>query len=259
MKHLSVLEVTAQRNTWTHQRRKRRGQKKYEMQPVSEENDLCETSVFPKKEGYNISAETGSTLKDSQFVIQDTPTSAVQPQSQIDIKSMKRKHDSPACENSNKRSKGGDQESLQETDDLPNCVDHPLESGFPTEGSLQSTNQPELYSHFVKSVNKQKSQNPEMNDSNRDIFEENKNDKINAEIVQDCVDKNEECDVSSPYSLQKKYQTETSTGSYILKAVVSISKSGYDIIIEMAWLEGTFGRDAVHQVMQYIKNNLKIE
>jgi hypothetical protein len=27
----------------------------------------------------------------------------------------------------------------------------------------------------------------------------------------------------------------------------------------MALLEGTCGRDAVHQVMQYIKNNLKIE
>ena len=32
-----------------------------------------------------------------------------------------------------------------------------------------------------------------------------------------------------------------------------------DIIIEMVWLEGTHGRDAMLQVMQYIKNNLKIE
>lgn len=259
-KHSSVFEVTAQRNTWTHQRRKRREQRKYETQLDSEENNSRETAVSPKKEGYTASTETVSTLKDSRFVIQDSPTSAVQPQSQIDMKSTKRKHDdSSACENNNKRSKDGEQESLQETDDLLNCVDQIHESGFPNEGSPQLTNQSELYSYSVKSISTQKSQNPEMNDSNIYSFEENKNDKRNAEIVQDSVGKNEECDLSSPHSLQKKYQTETNTDSCILKAVVSVSKSGPEIHIEIAWLEGTCGRDAVHQIMQYIKNNIKIE
>ncbi|XP_021934839.1 methyltransferase-like protein 16 isoform X2 [Zootermopsis nevadensis] len=257
-KHTSLFEVTAQRNTWTHQRRKRREQKKYETQLVSEEDNLCETAVSPKKEGCNISTETVSTLKESRFAIEGSPTSAVQPQLQTDMKSMKRKHDNSVCENNKKISKGEEQERLQERDDLLNCMDQAHESEFPYEGNLQSTSHSELYSYSVKSVSSRKSQNPEIND-NRESSEGNKNDKRNAEITQDSVSKNEECDLSSPHCSQKRYQTETKTDSCILKSVVSVRKSGPEIHIEMALIEGTCGLDAVHQIMQYIKNNLKIE
>lgn len=258
-KHSSVFEVTAQRNTWSHQRRKQREQKRDDIQHVLEGSNSRETVVSPKEEVHIVSTETGSTSKDSRFVTQDSPTSAVHPQPQIDMKSMKRKHDEDSvCENKNKRSKGGEEQNVQETDDLLNCVGQTHESSYPIKGSSQLTNQSELYSHPLKPLSTKESQNPEINESKSDSFEENKDDTRNAETVDDFVGKNEECDLSSPHSLQKRCHTETNSDSCILKAVVSVSKTGSDIYIEMAWLDGTCGRDAMHQVMQYIKNNLKI-
>ncbi|XP_046389732.1 U6 small nuclear RNA (adenine-(43)-N(6))-methyltransferase [Ischnura elegans] len=46
-------------------------------------------------------------------------------------------------------------------------------------------------------------------------------------------------------------------GLPLLKASLVVKCVESDIVIEMAWLEGLSGRDAVHQVLQYIKNNLK--
>jgi len=250
----------AQRNTWTHQRQKRREQKKYEKQQVMEENSSCQMAVSIKKEENTVSTDTGSSSKASGSVGPHSHTSAFQSQSQIDIKSVKRKGgDDLEYENSNKRQKGGQQDSLQKADDLLDCAGKTYESKFPNEGSPQLSGQSELYSYCVKPTSTKKSQNLEINESTNNSFGENVNDKKNTEFVQVSVGKNEECHLISPYSMQKRHdQIETKTDCCILKAVVSVSKVGPEIHIEMAWLEGTCGRDAVHQVMQYIKNNLKI-
>lgn len=43
----------------------------------------------------------------------------------------------------------------------------------------------------------------------------------------------------------------------LLKATVVVRKVSSEINVEMVWLEGTSGRDVIHQVLQYVKNNLK--
>ena len=246
--HSSVLEVTAHRNTWSHQRQQRR-QKKYETQQTSEGNNPCETSV-------SASADIGSDLKGSEFIL---PDSLSQPQSQTDIMSMKRKSDEE-YENNNKRLKEGEDKSLQMTDDLLGSANKTHDSEFPNEGIPQLTCQSELYSHSLKSGCTKMLQNLKGNKSAGDRLEEDKDDNRHNEIV-DNICENEDCYTrSSPDTLQKRDDsTERNTNSYLLNAIVSVSKVVPDIIIEMVWLEGTHGRDAMHQVMQYIKNNLKIK
>jgi hypothetical protein len=248
----SVFEVTAHRNTWCHQRQKRRQQKKYERQQTLEGNNSCEASV-------SVSTDTGSGLKGSGFILAEAPSPAVQSQSQTDVTAMKRKGDEE-YENNNKRLKKGEDESLQMTDDLLDCYNQTHHSGFPNKGIPQPTSQSELYSQSVKSGCIKMLQNLKRNESAGDRFEEDKDDKRHTEIV-DNIRENEDCDpMSSPDTLQKRYDTtERSTNSYLLNALVSVRKAGLNIIIEMVWLEGTHGRDAMHQVMQYFKNNLKIE
>jgi hypothetical protein len=147
------------------------------------------------------------------------PDSSSQPQSQSDVMSVKRKDDEE-YENNNKRLKKGEDKILQMTDELMS-------------GCIQML------------------QNLKGNKSAGDRFEEDKDDNRQPG--------NEGCYVRSSDTLQKRDDiTERNTNSCLLNALVSLSKVGPDIIIEMVWLEGTHGRDAVHQVLQYIKNNLKI-
>lgn len=237
-----VLEVTAHRNTWSHQRQQRRQQKKYETQQTSEGNIPCETSV-------SASADTGSDLKGSESILPDSPS---QPLSQTDVMSMKRKGDEE-YENNNKRLKKGEDKILQTADDMLGYANKTLDTGFPNEGIPPLTSQSQLYSHSLKSGCIKMLQNLKGNESAGDRFEEDNDDNRQSE--------NEKCFArSSPDTLQKRDDmTERNTNSYLLNALVSVSKVGPDIIIEMVWLEGTHGRDAMHQVMQYIKNNLKIE
>jgi methyltransferase len=236
-----VLEVTAHRNTWAHQRQQRRQQKKYETQQTSEGNNPCEMSV-------SASADTGSDLKGSESVLSDSPS---QPQSQTDVMSMKRKGDE--YENNNKRLKKGEDKILHTADDLLGYANKTHETGFLNQGIPQLTSQSELYSHSLKSGCTKMLQNRNGNERAGDRFEEDNDDNRCSE--------NEDCFArSSPDTLQKREDmTERNTDSYLLNALVSVSKVGPDIIMEMVWLEGTHGRDAMHQVLQYIKNNLKIE
>lgn len=235
-----VLEVTAYRNTWSHQRQQRRQQKKYETQQTSEGNNPCETSV-------SVSSDTGSDLKGSESILPDSPS---QPQSQTDVLSMKRKGDE--YENNNKRLKKGEDKILHTADDLLGYANKTHDTGFPNEGIPQLTSQSELYSHSLKSGCTKMLQNLKSNESGGDRFEEDKDENRHSE--------NEDSFArSSPDTLQRRDdKTERNTNSCLLNALVSVSKVGPDIIIEMVWLEGTHGRDAMHQVMQYIKNNLKI-
>ena len=234
-----VLEVTAHRNTWSHQRQQRRQLKKYETQQTSEGNNPCETSV-------SASADTGSDLKGSESKLPDSPS---QPQSQTDVMSMKRKGDEE-YEN-NKRLKEGEDKILQTADDLLGHANKTHNTGSPNEGIPQLASQSELYSHSLTST--KTLQNLKGNESAGDRFEEDKDDNRCSE--------NEGCFASSSAdTLQKRDDmTERNSNSYLLNALISISKVGPDVIIEMVWLEGTHGRDSIHQVMQYIKNNLKIE
>jgi hypothetical protein len=233
----------AQRNTWTHQRRKRREKEKHETRQILERNDSNETSLSPKREEYSNSLDTGSSLKGSGVIIPGS--SAIQLQSHGDVKPVKREADENSeYENNNKRVKREEQGSLHEADDLLDCTDQTCKSGFPNAGIPKLMNQ---------------SQCLKVKDSSSNSFEENKDCERKVEIVQYNVNKNER-DVTSPGSLQKRSdENETDTNVCLLKALVSVSKVGSEIHIGMSWLEGTCGRDAVHQVMQYIKNNLKIE
>jgi hypothetical protein len=254
-KHSTVFEVTAQRNTWTHQRRKRREKERHETQQTLERNDSHETSVSLKREECSISVDTGSSLKGSGFIISDSCTTAVQLQSQNNMSVKQKADENSEYENNNKRLKSGDQGCPHEADDLLDCTDQTCKSGLANAGIPKLINQSEFYSYSVQSASAEVSQNLEIKDS----FEENNGLERNIEIVQDCINKNE-YDVTPPESLQKRDdENETNTNLCLLKAVVSVSKVGPEICIEMAWLEGTCGRDAVHQVMQYIKNNLEIE
>ena len=235
-----VLEVAAHRNTWSHQRQQRRQQKKYGTQQTSEGNNPCETFV-------SASADRGSDFKGSESILPDSPS---QPQSQTDVMSMKRKGDEE-YENNNKRLKEGEDKILQTANDLLGHANKTRDTGFPNEGIPQLTSQSELYSHSLKSGCIKMLQNLKGNDSASDRFEEDKDDNRPSE--NDCFAR------SSPDTLQKRDDITERNTTYLLNALVSVSKVGPDIIIEMVWLEGSHGRDAMHQVMQYIKNNLKIE
>jgi len=236
-----VLEVTAHRNTWSHQRQQRRQQKKYETQQTSEGNNPCGMSV-------SATTDTGSGLKGSESVL---PDSASQPQPQTDVMSMKRKGDEE-YENNYKRLKKGEDKILHKADDLLGYANKTHETGFLNGGIPQLTSQSELYSHSLKSGCIQMLQNRNGNEGAGDRFEEDNDNRCRES--EDCFAK------SSPNTLQKREDmTERNTGSYLLNALVSVNKVGPDIIMEMVWLEGTHGRDAMYQVLQYIKNNLKIE
>lgn len=247
----------AQRNTWTHQRRRRREKEMHEKQQILERNDPHETSVSPKREECIDSVDTEIILKGGRFIIPDSSTVAVPLQSP---KSLKRKADENSeYGNNNKQLKSGDQGSLHEADDSMDCADQTCKSGFPNADIPKLMNQSELCSYSAQSANIKVSRHLKLENNSSDSSEENKDCERKIEMVQDHINKNE-CDMTAPRSVQKRQEkNETNTDVCLLKALVSVSKVDSEIHIEMSCLEGTCGRDAVHQVMQYIKNNLKIE
>jgi hypothetical protein len=165
--------------------------------------------------------------------------------------SVKRKDDEE-YENNNKRLKKGEDKIPQMTDELLGYAKKTHDSGFPNEGFPHLTSQSELYSHSLKSGCIKMLENLKGNESVGDRYEEHKDDNRHLE--------NEDCNTrsSSDTSQKRDDTTEINTNSCLLNALVSVSKVGPDIVIEMVWIEGTHGRDAMHQVLQYIKNNLKI-
>ncbi|XP_067010726.2 U6 small nuclear RNA (adenine-(43)-N(6))-methyltransferase [Anabrus simplex] len=52
-------------------------------------------------------------------------------------------------------------------------------------------------------------------------------------------------------------ETEGQLESYVLKATLFLRLLASNIHIELIWLEGSGGKDAMHQILQYLKNRLK--
>lgn len=73
-------------------------------------------------------------------------------------------------------------------------------------------------------------------------------------------------DDSDHYYQNKKSKTANgeicrchNMGEFYLKAMLVVRYEGNaDICIELSWLDGTENREVLHQIMQYIKNNLKL-
>ncbi|XP_063222274.1 U6 small nuclear RNA (adenine-(43)-N(6))-methyltransferase [Bacillus rossius redtenbacheri] len=62
--------------------------------------------------------------------------------------------------------------------------------------------------------------------------------------------------VEDMISLSKKLKTEAV--GCLLRAGVAVVRNGDDIVLEWCFLEGAGGREALHQVLQYFKNNFKL-
>lgn len=45
---------------------------------------------------------------------------------------------------------------------------------------------------------------------------------------------------------------------FYLKAMLVVRSENEEVSVELSWLEGTENRELLHQIMQYIKNNLKL-
>lgn len=55
----------------------------------------------------------------------------------------------------------------------------------------------------------------------------------------------------------KKMKTDSYNDCY-LKCSIVVRKNDSNIVIELLYLDGTAGKEGIHQVLQYIKNNLKL-
>lgn len=60
------------------------------------------------------------------------------------------------------------------------------------------------------------------------------------------------------HEMLKRYsESDQEQSEYVVKLFVNVRNIEPGMCLEMQWLEGTGGRECLHQVMQYIKNNLK--
>ncbi|XP_069684190.1 U6 small nuclear RNA (adenine-(43)-N(6))-methyltransferase [Periplaneta americana] len=209
--NLIVLEISAHKNTWSHQRRKRRERKNLAQQ-TPEKNKFDETVIVSTQEGLCTEIKSNSDL---------VPTDLTK--SSHDFESCKRKNDgltSSYENNNNKRVKPDVREVLQ-TNTGQTCSVH-----------VSSENTSKLGNDSLK-LEKPKDASCQKED------EKNNNSELSLAI-------------QGP-----SYVDMQAEETLILKTMVSVRRVTTEIHIEMAWLEGSSGRDAVHQVLQYVKNNLK--
>lgn len=95
--------------------------------------------------------------------------------------------------------------------------------------------------------------------------------------VENALNKLAEVRMSSPGSCKREHEEDESEGYYqfkklktgageckchhnefFLKALLVIRKANSETSVELSWVEGIENREFLHQIMQYIKNNLKV-
>lgn len=72
-----------------------------------------------------------------------------------------------------------------------------------------------------------------------------------------------EDDDSEGYYQHKRIKTSATDctchqNEFYLKAVLVVRSENDEVSVELSWMEGTENREYLHQIMQYIKNNLKL-
>lgn len=77
--------------------------------------------------------------------------------------------------------------------------------------------------------------------------------------------KKRELDDDEGYYNNKRFKTGAESDenpivrrNLLLSAKVSMFKDAYNINIELSWNDGHGNRDVLHQILQYLKNNLKL-
>lgn len=196
-KNLAAYNITSTKNTWSHQRRKRRDQKKLS---VLLQND---DKTQEKKE--KLSPEATS------------PSSSANTSMEVDAESKDLEKDA------NKIIKN-DQETVC------TCKN----------GATNRTTTPDLENALNMLAEVQVNGSPtgtkrELEEDDCDYYYEHKRTKT---VVGQCA-----CHVEEFY----------------LKALLVVRpEDNTEICIELSWLEGSENREVLHQIMQYIKNNLKL-
>lgn len=94
--------------------------------------------------------------------------------------------------------------------------------------------------------------------------------------VENALNKLAEVRMSSPSGTKRSFEDENAEGYYrnkkikvgmgeckchnyefYLKALLVVRNENNEFSVELSWIEGTENRELLHQIMQYIKNNLK--
>lgn len=73
----------------------------------------------------------------------------------------------------------------------------------------------------------------------------------------------EEDDVDDYYR-HKKMKTASGEckchlNEFYLKALLVVRNDDSEVSVELSWIEGVENREVLHQIMQYIRNNLKVD
>lgn len=180
-KNLVAYNITATKNTWSHQRRKRREERK--LSQLLNENDNKQEAL--RHSVQSSSADTSMEV-DGERATQNGQKATC------------------TCKNSTGRTT---------TPDLENALNMLAE---------------------VK-VNSPTGTKRELEEDDSDYYYHHKRTKT---VVGECT-----CHVG---------------GIYLKALLVVRREDNADICIEVSWLEGTENREVLHQILQYIKNNLKL-
>lgn len=69
--------------------------------------------------------------------------------------------------------------------------------------------------------------------------------------------RSDDSDDEGYYNNIKKLKVTSTNEEVYLKITLVLRRLASEFHLEMSWIEGSAGRDTVHQVMQYFKNNWK--
>ncbi|PSN53309.1 hypothetical protein C0J52_04676 [Blattella germanica] len=266
-----VIEIMAEKNTWSHQRRKRREQK---TQQTVEENEQTQP------EQMEIEHELSNEKIDERLYSDDTSKGSskrkLNLESDIDIISKKSiyvkdeisektterlfKEDDPELESSSKTHKAVQEKKSHQPEqmevDVISCSDDINKRPSKRKLNLESDANDIIFKK-IKYVEDELSEETNDRLCKEDDQELESSSKTNSETI--TGEKNNNHGTSLKYAVpESSSHDKKGNRTCFLKAILSVSNVDSEIHIEMAWLEGLAGREAVHQVLQYIKNNLKI-
>lgn len=187
-KNVIAYNFTATKNTWSHQRRKRREKRKVSIL-LTEPNE--EQEVSPKKKSPD------SSFEDNKMEVNNTETT-VENQIPLDC----------TCENHQNQS-----EERMTTPDIENALNKLAEVSVTSPGSAKR----------------------EFEDDDCEDYYKSKRAKITTDGC-------------------RCHQNEF----YIKGLLVVRRHEESQLCIELSWIEGSENREILHQILQYVKNNLKL-
>ena len=227
-----VFTATAHNNTWSHQRRKRRQEKRHRL-GSNESHDVTET-----KDSSNRTEEHSLRSVHDTYIGDEARVAPMETQGAVE------NSNEMTSQPYNLQSQSNLRESL--TDPAHNPVADEQHSNWTEIGDKQNHNERKrsLEQDSDGKLDKTCVKRQKLADNNSEPVSESK-----AKVETDFSDK---ADTDSSNNIRN----EAFDKECLIECEISVHKEVSGIVIQMEWIDGS-ARDAMQQVMQFIKNRIK--